>query len=102
VTVATGTAARMRDVETVSVQEYHLKILAPGSTRATIQLLVSEQPHPRINVGDRVEKLVLDNAKFPSGPKGLVVTYIHHSLNKHLGKTCMTTSLQTEAVGPFE
>ena len=100
--MATGTAARMQDVETVTVQEYHMKILAPGSTRATIQVLVSEHPHPRINVGDRVEKLVLDNTKLPNGPVGLVVTCVHHSLNKHLGKICMTTRLQTETRGPFE
>ena len=100
--MATETAARMRDVETVTVEEYHMKILAPGSTRATIQLLVSEHPHPRINVGDRVENLVLDKTKLPGGPVGLAVTCVHHSLNKHLSKTCMTTSLQTETRGPFE
>ena len=100
--MATGTAARMREVETVTVEKYHLKILAPGSTKATIQVLVSEHPHPRINVGDRVENLVLDSTKLPNGPVGLVVTCVHHSLGKHLGKTCMTTHLQTESRGPFE
>src|SRR5262245_36254749 len=100
--MAIGTAARMKDVETATVQEYHLKILAPGSTRATIQVLVFEHPHPRINVGDRVENLVLDKRKLPNGPVGLVVTCVHHSLNQHLGKSCMTTRLQTEASGPFE
>jgi len=100
--MATGTAVRMLEVETVRVQEYHMKILAPGSTRATMQVLVSEQPHPRINVGDRVENLVLNNTKLPNGAVGLVVTCVHHSLNKHLGKTCMTTRLQTETSGPFE
>ena len=100
--MASGTAARMRDVEAVTVQEYHLKILAPGSTRAAIQLLISEHSHPRINVGDRVENLVLDNTKLPSRPVGLVVTGVHHSINKHLGKTCMTTRLETETRGPFD
>ena len=100
--MATGTVARMRDVETIMVEQYHLKILAPGSTRATIQLLVSEHPLPRVNVGDRVENLVLDNTKLPNGPVGLVVTSVHHSLSKHLGKTCMITHLATETRGPFE
>jgi len=100
--MAVGTAARMRDEETVTVQEYHLKILAPGSTRVTIQQLVSEHPHPRINVGDRVENLVLDKRKLPSPPGGLVVTCVHHSLDQHLGKTRMSTRLQTETRGPFE
>ena len=99
--MANGTAARMREVETVKVQEYHMKILAPGSTKATIQLLVSDQPHPRINVGDRVENMV-DKTKLLSGVNGLVVTCVHHSLDMHLGKTCMTTRLQTDARGPFE
>jgi hypothetical protein len=100
--MANGTAARIREVETVKVQEYHMKILAPGSTRATIQLLVSDHPHPWINVGDRVENMVLDKTKLPSPANGLVVTCVHHSLNIHLGKTCMTTCLQTDARGPFE
>ena len=99
--MANGTAARMREVETVKVQEYHMKILAPGSTRATIQLLVSDQPYPRINVGDRVENMVLDKTKL-SPANGLVVTCVHHSLNIHSGKTRMTTRLQTDARGPFE
>ena len=97
-----GTAARVRHTETVMVQEYHLKILGPGSTREAIQLLVSEHPHPRINVGDRVEHLVVDKRKLPSPLVGLVVTCVHHSLDQNLGKTRMITRLQTEARGPYE
>jgi hypothetical protein len=97
-----ATVAKMREVETVAIQEYQLKILAPGSTRAMIQLIVSEHPHPRINVGDRVENLVLDKSKLPGSRVGLVVTCVDHSLDKRLDKNCMTTRLLTEASGPYE
>jgi hypothetical protein len=56
--------------------------------------LVSRNPHPRINVGDRVENMVQDKSKLPAGV-GLVVTCVHHSLDTHAGKHYMTTRLET-------
>ena len=49
-----------------------------------------------------MENEVLDKMKLPSPPAGLVVTCVHHCLGQHLGKTFMTTCLQTETSGPFE
>jgi len=81
----------------VGVQEYHLKILAPGKTDEVFQVLVSSHPHPRINVGDQVENMVLDKAKLPANARALIVTCVHHSLDTHFGNTIMTTRLETAA-----
>ena len=45
-----GTAAGLRDVATLAIEEFHLKIVAPNSPESVLQVLVSAVPHPRINV----------------------------------------------------
>jgi hypothetical protein len=44
-----GTAARLRDVDTLAIDEFHLKIVTPHSPESVLQVLVSGDP--RINVG---------------------------------------------------
>ena len=95
-----GTAARLRDVDTLAIDEFHLKIVAPNSPESVLQVLVSEYPHPRINVGDRVENMIVDKANLPA-QAGLVVSCVHHSVLTRAGRTCMTTRLETE-VKPLE
>jgi hypothetical protein len=90
-----GTAARPRDVATLAIDEFHLKIVAPNSPDSVLQVFVSGDPHPRINVGDRVENMLVDKSN-PS-QVGLVVTCVDHSVDTHFGKTRMTTRLETEA-----
>jgi hypothetical protein len=94
-----GTAARLREVETLAIHEFHLKIVAPNSPESVLQVLVSSVPHPRINVSDRVENMILDRSGLPH-QVGLVVKCVHHSVETHFGKTRMTTRLETEA-GPL-
>ena len=90
------TPARLRDVETLAVDEFHLKIVAPNAPESVLQVLVSGDPHPRINVGDRVENIIVDKSSLPA-QVGLVVKCVHHSVDTHFGKTRMTTRLETDA-----
>ena len=90
-----GTPPRLRDVDTLVIDEFHLKIVAPHAPESVLQVLVSAVPHPRINVGDRVENMVVDKSNLPAHV-GLVVTCVHHSVETHFGKTRMTTRLETE------
>ena len=91
-----GTAARLRDVETLAIDEFHLKIVSPHDPDSVLQMIVSGEPHPRINVGDRVENLIVDKSSLPA-QVGLVVRCVHHSVETHFGKTLMTTRLETDA-----
>ena len=91
-----GTAARLRNVETLAIDEFHLKIVAPNAPDSVLQVIVSGEPHPRINVGDRVENMVVDKSNL-SAQIGLVVSCVHHSVETHFGKTLMATRLETEA-----
>jgi hypothetical protein len=90
-----GVPVRLREVDTVAIDEFHLKVEAPHSRDVILEIFISGEPHPRINVGDRVEHMVLDKSKLTESG-GLVVTCVHHSVEKHLGKTIMTTRLETE------
>lgn len=94
--MSSGTAARLRDVATLAIEEFHLKIVAPHAPESVLQVLVSAVPHPRINVGDRVENMIVDKSRLLA-QVGLVVTFVHHSVETHFGKTRMTTKLETEA-----
>ena len=77
------------------IDEFHLKILAPNTQDFVLQVFVSAGPHPRFTVGDRVENMIVNRPKLPSGG-GMVVTCVHHSVDTHSGKIYMTTRLETD------
>jgi len=81
--------------DAMAIDEFHLKILAPNTQDSVLQVFVSADPHPRFTVGDRVENMIVDRWKLPSGA-GMVVTCVHHSVDTHSGKTDMTTRLETD------
>jgi hypothetical protein len=82
--MSSGTAARLRDVPTLAIDEFHLKIVAPHAPESLLQVLVSAVPNPRISVGDRVENMILDSSN--PAQVALVVTCVHHSVEAHFGR----------------
>jgi hypothetical protein len=75
--MSVGTAARLHEVETLAIHDFHLKIVAPNSPESVLQVLVSSAPHPRISV-DRVENMILDRSGLPH-QVGLVVKRVRWS-----------------------
>lgn len=57
-------------------------------------VFVSPVPHPRINVGDCVENLIVDRSLLPVR-SSLVVTCVHHSVLEHGGKAWVLRKLTT-------
>ena len=64
---------------TVKIDEYQLKVTAPNKGEVVLGVFVSAVPHPRINVGDRVENLIVDKSLLPSG-SAVIVTCVHQSV----------------------